>query len=359
MKRLLFIEPVSFPTHYNYNVGILRNLPTDLIIDICALDGYISKTLIDYKLYYSIPENLIYRMNPKDTHPQLRLRWSILQVWLWIKKNIELSDYDGILFAYTEAITFRLTMNRLNTKRQKVMFIDHEIGSTVNSKIKLWFFTGINKDYTFLAFEDYIKDYLKDVVKLQNPISVVRHPLPKLDKLDEVHTDAIEKSDKKNLILYAPANSNNEDFIRFLFEHRDELSSDIRIVIKSKLIAYEDEKLKIFNENISDDEYKRQMRKCDAVLINYGQNYNFRTSGVFFEAVAYRKPIVLCVNNTMRYYSETYPEIVFPFENAEDFMNRQNIIREGIKLVHKSVFDKIIKDYSDNEINYSIETVIR
>lgn len=347
MYKLLFIEPVSFPTHYNYNVGILRNIPINTNIDICAAEGYVSRDVIAYNKYFCIPKKLIYKFDSNDNHPQIRLRMCLFKTFKWIKKNIEFDDYDVILFAYTEAITFRLTMNHI---KQKTIFIDHEIGSTISSKIKLLFFKQINHRYVFWAFEDYIKDYLKEIVEIKNSIVVVRHPLPDIHNLN---TKYICK-ERKQVVLFAPANSNNESFVKDLYENRDMINDSMQIIIKNKTTDYKDSKTIFFKDRLMDVEYKEKMSSCDAVLINYGSNYNFRTSGVFFEAVKYRKPIIMCTDNSMKYYAKTYKEIVFPFFDINDFIDKQSDICDFVDNVDLLDFNGVISDYSDETIKKEI-----
>jgi len=271
-------------------------------------------------------------------------------VWKWIKQNVYFSDYDIVFFAYTEAITFRLMMNNI---KQRVFFLDHEIGSTVSNSIKLSFFKRINPNYCFIAFEKYIRDYLLSINGFKGQIKVVHHPLPQLEK-----TSAEESHEKRRIRLFAPANNNDEEFVGFLKENSDRIQQNIIIEIKSKKYLYTSNNLSVFNERISDTSYKAKFKECDAVIINYGSNYNYRTSGVLFEAVKYCKPIILCDNNTLSYYSKKYKEVIMPFSTYEQFLEHQDQIFEFVNRDHTNSFSQIIKDYSDDTIRKQIYNII-
>ncbi len=349
--KVLFVEPVSFPTHYDYNTGILRNFPDNVEVDICALHGYIKKTDINYSRYYCIPEKMMYRYSIKDKHPQINLRWKLLNVWLWIKKNVDFSDYDIILFAYTEAITFSIIMNNI---KQKVLYIDHEIGSTVANKLKLYFFKHINPQYKFIAFEDYIKSYLKKIKGFKNDVTVIRFPLPKTDEIENNICINDNERSNTNFFIFAPAINNDEEFVQFLVDNKERISKNIKIEIKSKLISVNSDNLLVFCDRIANEQYKDNLRRCNAILINYGRNYNFRTSAVFFEAVRYKKPVILCINNTLKYYAQKYNEMVWSFNDFEEFLSKQDELCEFMRKTSSKSFENVMNDYTDDVVTKGI-----
>ena len=183
----------------------------------------------------------------------------------------------------------------------------------------------------------------------------MKHPLPLLknNRNYEENENSVNK-----FCIYAPASSNDEEFIGFLLERKDTIPKDVSIEIKSKIKSYESEILIVYSRYILNKEYTGKLQKCDCVLIHYGNMYNYRTSGVFFEAVKLRKPVVLYCGNTMKYYSDTYKEVVYGFENNFKFLDEINKIISFCKNVRDEDFDRILFDYGDGEIKNQFVQII-
>lgn len=349
--KLLFMEPVSFSNHYNYNFGILRNMPEYVRIDICAAKNYIKKGVIRYKNYYEIPDSCIYTYDSHRKFNQLYLRRKILSALLWAKSRIHFEKYDVILFGYTESITFYFVCRHLPGK---VLYIDHEIGATVKSKVKRWFIRRVNERYELIVFEEYIKAFLERHAKLTQPVRIVHHPLPQIRQRAPVK----ENMQSRDTLLFGPAYSNDESFAEYIFKNRSRLPKDCRIVLKSRNISYEGRNLKLFTGRITDDEYRSGMEECSAVLLPYGKDYNFRTSGVFYEAVQNKKPVILFADNTMKYYAGKYRNIIYPFYSYPEFMKKLPEICAFADQVTASDFADVLLDYSDEIIRKELKEIL-
>lgn len=346
--RLLYIDVGSYKSHYNYNFGILRNLPETVRLDICAARDYIPKEAVHYFRYYEIPETCIYAFDSHRKYNQIYMRKTFAKAYIWVRRNVPFKKYDAVFWGYTECISFYFIFNRC---RQKFLFLDHEIGNTVESHVKKWFFTHINKQYEFIAFEDYIKEYASMELHLKNRISVVRHPLP------QIHIKAMPAPEDR-FVLFAPALSSSEEFINLLIRFYRKIPKSVKIIIRSKKRTFSSESLEVYSEYISEKTYLSSMAACSAVLIHYGSDYNYRTSGVLYEAVTLRKPVYMYSGNTLDYYAQTYPDIIFPFYTDREFFTLINQAIGFCRNVKKESFDKILGDYSDEMVKKELKEVL-
>lgn len=363
--KLLYIDVCSFKNHYNYNCGILRNLPANTDVAVCAAKGYITKDVINYADYFEIPDAYIYTLDENRKFNQIYMRMMFAKAYVWIRRHVPIYRYDVVFWGYTECITFYFIFNKYRIRcrsRTRFLFADHEIGNIPQSRVKRWFFTNINKQYDFIAFEDYIKDYALHQLHIKNRIWVIRHPLPAIsaDHKDTVRssTGIMSESDSKH-ILFAPALSNSVEFIDFLIQSGNKIPEHVKIVIRSRQKSFSSASLNVYSKRLSKEEYVSVMAGCTAVLIHYGDEYNYRTSGVLYEAVRLRKPVYMYCSNTLEYYARKYSDIIFPFYSGEEFFAKMKDALQFFKGVRADHFCGILNDYSDAVIKKELETVLR
>ncbi len=101
-----------------------------------------------------------------------------------------------------------------------------------------------------------------------------------------------------------------------------------RILAKSNSFEYENEKIKIYSQKLSDKEYDLYLKQAFCFLLPYEKGYNYRTSAVLFQAVKMNKPILLLNNNTLSHYSEIFPNTVISFSSIEECIKLMSTISE-------------------------------
>lgn len=330
------LSPVG---HRNYNYSLL-----DIFTELGEIDVAIKKGhLKHYKKeklnnVYNIPEYFFNRSNKSSVFRKLYIRIKLFIEMQWIKKLIRKKHYDIIFFSSMEPISFFFSTLRL---RKRYLFVDHGIGQINDSKVKRFFWKNINNKAEPIVMEKYIKKFLKKEIKIKNKVWVLPHPLPKLN-IKETSTPY------KRKIIFAPSGSNNEEFISFLISNVDRINN-YKVIIKSKNKILEHPNLKVYNDRITNKEYYSFMKNSSYVLLPYEDHYNYRVSGVLFEAVKLNKPIIINSNNTLKYYTDKYPKSVLSFKDFEEFFimlkkikNEKNIIDNSeIKKEHSKAFLKI------------------
>jgi hypothetical protein len=353
--NLLFVDPTSPIGHKKYNLGLLNVLKDKFIIDLVIRDNYLNINEEEYNIRNKniIPNNYIPEIITEKYNNKLlrrfKVRFNQIKLLNLIKKNFLLKDYDLILFSSVEIISFSIIMRNLHDSR--VAFIDHGISNAKNSLTKRFFWKNIDRNLEVVVMEDYIKDFLYKDLNIKNKIWTVHHPV-----LKKVKNESVNNMSSKT-IIFAPSLSNDEEFIKNLIKNSSEILNNIIIYIRSKNINYKNENLIVYNKRISKERYNDLFNKCKYVLMPYDNNYNYKTSGVFFEAISFKKPILIRNNNTLVNYKKRYPNIIILFENVDDLLLKQKkIIKENFS---NELFSKIIKDYSKDNLKLEIEKMIK
>lgn len=339
--KCLYIDIISPKEHLNYNNGILRNLPDHIILDVCGREKYFKKDVIKFRKYYQIPPELIYVFKQGRKFTQIVMRIKMFLAFEWVYRNIDMNSYDAVIWASIDEIVFSLVCRK---SRSRVLFIDHLIGNIVSGRVKRFFFQRIRSEYEFIAFEDYIAEYLKKNVGEKRKTWVVRHPLPEIDR------EVIPCAKLDYTLVFAPALSNDEEFIDFLIREEEKIPDKVKIRIRSTEKEYMSEKLEVYSLPIPEREYYSGIASSSLVLIHYGESYNYRTSGVLYEAVQLKRPVFLYCGNTLNHYRKKYPEILFPFFRTEGFFEELRTALVRAEQVCDKDFDEILEDYSDKRI---------
>lgn len=345
--KILYVDLLSPIGHKNYNYSLL-----DILSDFNCVDtafGY--NYLSDYKgklekigNVYNIPDKYLPKAvsNKKGLLRKLLHRFNIYRAMKWIESLVDENKYDLVIFSSIEIISFALATRRL---KKRYLFVDHAISALEGNGIKKFFWRHINQQAEAVVMEEYIKEYLINKINIKNRIWVVRHPLPKID----INESGFLPS--KDKVIFAPSGSNDENFILFLINNIDKIKN-YKVIIKSKRLNFKADNLDVYNNRITDEEYYRLMSACDYVLLPYESSYNYRVSGVFFEAVVFNKKCILNGNNTLRYHANDYPGTVTQYKEYEDFFN----VLENLTNCDNSEEVKLIKSvYSDESLTTQLK----
>lgn len=351
--KVLYVDITSPIGHKNYNYKILSLLSELAEIDVAFKKDYLQKFNVDYvNKIYDIPDKFFSEnLQEKKSSKLYKLiyRYYIFKSMQWVNSIIKQGNYDIVFFSSIEVISFSLGALKPKTR---YCFVDHAIADLDRNKVKQFFWKHINHKIDAIVMENYIGDFLKDKLKIKNNIWILKHPLPKIEYNECLQT----KKDKMAKYIFAPSGSNDEKFVQYLIDN-DNLIPNFKIVIKSKNINYKSDKLHVFNNRISDDEYYNLMLNCSFILLPYDDSYNYRVSGVFFEAIEFGKLVLLNANNSLSYYVEKYPNTVFGYNGYENFMNLLEKMKE--LTANNNEICKIKEEYSDSVLQSQLKSIIQ
>jgi hypothetical protein len=360
VMKVLYVDPTSPIGHINYNYGLLRSLSK-----FCTLDVLIRKNYLDLDISISvnnihfisdhyIPELILSKCENIHEY-RIKMRLAQLRLLIWIRKNYFVEKYDLIIFSSVEIISFSIATLGV---RSRYAFVDHGISDVVNSFLRKFFWMHLNHNAEIIVMESYIKSYLNELTKKKNKIWVIPHPLP--SKRHNINDDDLYNKQKtQNLtILFAPGLSNDEGFIEFLIQNQKRIPDSYKIIIRSKKSELRFNNLEVYRDRINDDVYIDTIKKSTYILLPYYERYNFRNSGVLYEAAFYRKPMIVNNVNTLNYYYIKYPEAMVLFKGGEEFLNLLERLKDQYFNNDISVFDNILKDHSNESIDREIKKLL-
>lgn len=349
-KKLLFIDVDSSLGHINYNRYLLKSIQRIkcLKIDTVFHKNYEKKLSIALKessRHFSIPDNLLIKAPKRNgIFYKISYRYKKYRTYKWVFKIS--NKYDYLLFTSIEPLSFSMA-SKFN--RQSVIFLDHSIATVSSNRIKRLFWKQINSKYIAMVMEQYIKEYLQRI-KIKNEIIIIPHPIPEINFVEN-HKNKIKTND---MIIFAPSESNDEMFIDELIKKSNEIKN-YKIIIRSSKQKYKSENLEVYNNRISDELYYFYIFNSQFILLPYDENYNFRVSGVFFEAIMAKKKCLINSNNTLSFYKNQYPKITEIFNSVDGFLD---LLKDKIYIPNDLDFFEIKSEHSSNAIATSFEKII-
>ena len=311
MKKIIYIDPLSNDGHLNFNrIYISKLLEENINIDIVVKEDY----NLDIKLplgsaKYNIP-NCYYSKNRGG----LFNRYNYYKILRFIKQKINLKDYDYVIMAGYEEISFFFS----NIKN--IILINHNNISGLNNPIKQLFFKLISKTNTHIVFEQYMKDYLY-TLGISNVI-VIPHGLPL--PIDESAIcneseltflfDGINLNKFKYIIFSPSGTSVDTDFLNHLVQSTQFNNfiqeNQILLILKGNIDTTDNCNIYSTNKYLSEYQYHYLFRISDTILITYPSTHRNRVSAVFFECVANNK---ICFMSDILTFRSNANHIKFPF----------------------------------------------
>lgn len=353
--KILFVDLMSPLGHKNYNYGILRPLCESNDVELLIRKNFLNtkEQGIKVKKTHFIPDKYIPELMKKNYKNinAFKFMYRLQQYRLvkWIYRNFEIESFDVVLFSSVDIISFSLAMKQ---NRTRVLFVDHGISDIGKSRVKKFFWNRLDLALELIVLEPYIKKYMEEKVRIKNKIWVVPHPLPSI----EFEKYRKNNSNNKKLI-FAPGLGNDEGFINYLITNYQNIPENYEIIIRSRKQSVKCGNLTVYEKRIDDDEYYGNFLKSEYVLLPYTDHYNYKTSGVFFEAVYIKKPILLRNNNTLKYYNKMFPGIITTFDKYDDFFQLINQYdrTEGI---NEDVFEESLEYYSYISIREKLNRIL-
>lgn len=201
--------------------------------------------------------------------------------------------------------------------KRKLSVIDHSVGKIASNKLYRRLWRICSSKVKLFVFEPFIKEMV-DEMRIRKQTFVVRHPAYLSEKPRKSACFSSEKT-----VVFAPSSSNDESFICELMEYG--IPRDIKVIIKSQCHQVKSESLLCYNGMLSEDDYCRYTEEASWILLPYGEDYNYRISGVLFDAAIMQKKILIDGKNTLREYQKIFPQQTSVFYSIDEmFSNMQD-----------------------------------
>ncbi|NVJ60864.1 MAG: hypothetical protein HWE27_10765 [Gammaproteobacteria bacterium] len=293
MKNALVIDLLDEPGHVNTNIRLIEILKQSHNITLITNDCYAENFKVLNVKQFVIKKN--------NFSGGFGYRLSQLLSLLNVRKFALDGRYEFVMFLAYETISMSV-FSRLIPKyvRKKIFIFNHNnIDQALGNKIKNFFFKRISSDVNHLVYEKYIKEFLEERYKKKS--IVVSHPIPKVDEFLD---------DDKVLQVFSPSAGGkiyNQDIIQYSSGSRD-----VKFILKGDI---EFESSNCVVKRYFDD-YFDLLRKSAFVFIPV--NYDYRVSGVVYEALANNCWVVMLDSLFAREISNRYPGEIFVIRNINE-----------------------------------------
>lgn len=316
-KKMLYIDQLCLSGHINFNNIYIKALyDHEIIIDFALKFGY--KNNLDLStdsIVFPIPEKYF-----RETNSKILYRFNLYRILKYIISNINLDNYDFVLFSSFEEISLFL-----GQFKRPLILIHHNNLKSLDNTIKRYFYKIIINKNINIVFDQNIKNIFKSLgVKTTH---VVKHGYPmKLDKSLYKCGSFLNEIDLNNFknIVFAPSSSSG-DRLFFLELLKDNIfqkflhNNNILFIIKGDYQINNLNNIKVFNSFLLQVEYEYLFLNSDIIIINYPKSFKYRTSGVFWECVANDKLCLLSKIDAFAGYGSFMKYEPF-FNTKEEFM---------------------------------------
>ncbi len=328
--QILAIEPVGFRGHMAFNAYFLRCFGEIGNVTFVAPCGYLDSCAVDSRM--DIPTRLL------QHNSKLGGRWYAIHVLNYILRNIQVADYDAIVFLAYETISFSLRW----IMGGKVFLFEHNnIENSLGNWIKTFFYRHLSHNVTHLTFQGYIAQYIRNTYGRR--AICVPFPYYRSDVSDSricAETNAMPSSSEKRKIIFSPSGSTPQVIQDKLKEFVETNKGAYYAICKGNPSEKSDDwEVRSFFED-----YESLMRVCDSVFV--GARFRYRVSSVVYEALSYGKPVFLMDSLFAQNLQKEYPHLVFPINNVNDILrletDSQKMREEHARFLREHSFSTIL-----------------
>ena len=238
-----------------------------------------------------------------------------------IIKIVKEKKVDKVICLTYEVISLFLLTPFLSKKLTVYIMSHSNIDDYDRSPIRKWMFNKIKNRYHHIVLCGFMAEYLKSEYHISNPI-VWPHPL------NEIR----ERKGIRDIDCVGISYSNDEDIIGYLYnlEINTQVFKryDIKIILKSKNISFDDSYLKIFKGRIPDEEYDELIDRAKCIFMPFPSSFKIRMSGTLVDSLTNDKALLATPTPVVMKCKEKYNDVVFVF-SKDTFVEDLLKIKEG------------------------------
>jgi len=333
---ILVIDTVRHPgEHMQLNESIVRSLLE------CG-EEVVFHTSLSY--WESFPVDLRERMVLESTaHLPSGIFGTLKTIYFLLKKVVLRRDFDTIFFL--SSITYNSFLvalfSYMGLIKPKVFIFLHEVSyldaKNASAKLAAFFLKlairiGLKSNGKFMITGEYIKWELEKRVRFNKESTVfIEHPTTtksytsSTNFMKPIRLAAIGvQCDEKNSYKIEEVAEFNYDLIR---EGQIEISTIGRLEYEHNTKVLVNHVGLQYNDYfIQSREFQRLKLEQHYLMLFFGKEYDLKTSGVFFEAINYQKPILAIRCNLVNFYFDK-------FGNIGHLYNDINEMKEGVRRI--------------------------
>lgn len=237
---------------------------------------------------------------------------SILKAVIYDKKNY----YDYFFFASYETCEFLLMSLLLPRIKDRVYIVhNNNIDFFERNKLKKMCFNWYARRIHHIVLEEFIKEHLVESYGLDaDKVHCLPHPLNHIMEKQEKVYDCVGIS-----------NSNNEDWIKAILSLEQEKkifqNNNLRIVLRSKKLSFDDGYLKIINGFLEDSKYYNFILSAKSIFLPYPETFKYRMSGSLVDALSNNTAVIGTDIPLFRFFEKKYATTCVTVKSYEEFVN--------------------------------------
>lgn len=319
--KILYLEYLSLYGHVCFNkIWVNTLLETDNVKLTLFMPHEIRDAILpEEKISLAASKNIPQRLYTKNNIPFIRFLYNYIR-FLWVRNHVNFNDYDRVIVSSFDTLSF--FFGSFFLKGKFYLVCHNNISKAAKRPLLKHVLSILAKKYTFIVFEDYIKEYVNNFTKSSN-ILVIHHGLPNPIKDDNFSSNLIPDPSKYKSIVFCPSSSYIDrffedlsckiDFFNFL---RD---NNILIIFKTKRAFFSQKNIIFATKRLTDKEYQSLFTISSAILVPYNKDFQYRISAIMLESIANNK-IVLCSNIDAFKTYKTIFDYVYTFNDIDSMI---------------------------------------
>ncbi|GAA0182416.1 hypothetical protein SH2C18_48020 [Clostridium sediminicola] len=238
--------------------------------------------------------------------------------------------------------TIAFAIGRLFLKLDNFFILHHKNIDELKNPVKKFFFKTYMNKVNHIVFEDYFKEYLVQKIGVdEKRIHVIPHPTFK----------SVTSNEEDIYDCIGLSNSNDENFIKEIIDDERKNGrlkmAKQQVILRSKKYQFDNGYLKVITGYLSKKDYDNYIKKCKGVFIPLPSTFEYRVSGVIYDAISNYKVVIANNVPIIKSYEEKYPLLCIGVNNVEEFFAKVDELKYCITT--KKDFDQFIK-FHDKDI---------
>lgn len=283
--RVALVDLASTKGHRLFNSNMLRALKANglEVTTISSGTAFFDPSDVDIVIpdFFYAGLNKVAKIHVRKLREIGRVLWAINH----LKR---LKPWDLILVSSFETVSFSLlSASFCSLSRNIIAFLHYNIDDAVRSKLKRSLLRSVSKEVTFAALEPFIADFASRLLRRR-----VVH-VPEILSFSDLRRDAIQGSLKPSgrTLVFAPSGSNTSDLWEHLISDEPYFRDRGILIVSKGRTEYVGDSV-IVKQYFTDAEYEKFMAECSVVLVPLREGFNYRASGVIYDACVAGKPVI-------------------------------------------------------------------
>lgn len=309
----MLVDLISPKGHYKYNLNLINSLVNNNIyikfIGDINLITWLKKQNIDNRF-------VEFESFETSSHIFLIRQFSHIRQ---VKKSLAGEQYKALICTSYHTITLGIHSKKYFDV-DRVLLFNHNNLNELSSFLKKKLFHSIYKKFNIhIVFENEFKESLERKYNKKLPkVRVLPHFVE--SRSSQGLCKKQDVIDNKINMLYIGNDRGNKG-LDTLIESVNQLNSQniklkrIELVVSGALSKkYNMEQIIFRNSRLSDQEYKAAIENADFIILPYKSTFNNRVSGIFFNALTARKPVIVSNIRLFKHYFKKFGVLGYTFE---------------------------------------------